>query len=109
MFYLECLINAIYAYICQGPVTGLSINPKSGAILAERIGPLVWPQLCSVTTSLNGVSPETCKIIYSVLLTAQSTKKEVVMWFNDGKNCSQESHPSWSTLTGWYFGPKMVQ
>ena len=107
-FILATLSLQSYAYTCQGKVVGLSIDPKSGAILAERIGTLLWPRLCSVSFQLNDVSPASCKIVYSALLTAQSTNKEVIMWFNDDKNCNQNSHTPWATLTGWYFGPKIV-
>lgn len=35
--------NVIAAsYTCSGKVTGVSIDAKSGDVLVERIGPLVW-------------------------------------------------------------------
>jgi hypothetical protein len=94
-------------YTCTGNVKGVSINPKNGDLLAESIGPLVWPKLCNLETELSGVSPETCKVIYSTLLTAQTANKKVTLWFNDSKDCSIDSHPAWKILTGWYFGPKI--
>jgi len=94
-------------YTCAGNVKGVSINPKNGDLLAESIGPLVWPKLCNLETEMSNVSPETCKIIYSTLLTAQTANKKVTLWFNDGKDCTTSSHPPWETLTGWYFGPKI--
>lgn len=97
--------NTNAAYTCSGEVKGVSIEPTNGHVLVERIGPLVWSRLCSVSDDYNGVKAETCKTIYSTLLTAQTTQKPVTMWFNDGKNCSQ--HPAWNPLTGWYFGPRL--
>lgn len=95
-------------YICTGKVKGLAIAPNSGAVHAEKVGPLTWPVLCSVQTDdYNGISAETCKVIYSTLLTAQMADKNVTLWFRDGKDCTLNSHPAWSTLTGWYFGPKI--
>lgn len=94
-------------YTCGGKVTGVAIDPKNQLVLAESIGPLVWQSLCSVKEQYNGVDAETCKLIFSALLTAQMANKSVTLWFNDGKDCTKASHPSWSTLTGWYFGPKI--
>lgn len=94
-------------YVCTGNVTGVSINPKNGDLLAETVGPLKWPKICNLETELSGINPATCKIIYSTLLTAQTTNKKVTLWFNDNKDCSTASHPPWETLTGWYFGPKL--
>jgi hypothetical protein len=96
------------SYTCAGNVVGVSIDPKTGQLLAEKIGPLEWPRLCRVNADYNGVSAETCKTIYSTLLAAQMSGKQVVLWFNDGLNCSTESHTPWHTLTGWYFGPKLA-
>ncbi|CCN35785.1 conserved hypothetical protein [Vibrio nigripulchritudo SO65] len=100
--------NAIAAnYTCSGKVTGVSIDAKSGDVLVERIGPLIWPRLCKVDNEVHGISADACKTVYSTLLTAQTTNKEVVMWFNDGKSCETTAKP-WQWITGWYFGPKLV-
>ena len=95
------------AYTCSGKVKGVSIEAKTGDVLVESIGPLSWPRLCKVDSEYDGISPEACRIVYSTLLTAQSTGKDVTLWFNDSKDCSAASHPSWQWLTGWYFGPKL--
>jgi hypothetical protein len=97
--------SAFSNYVCSGAVNGVGIDPKSGAILVQSIGVLEWPKLCSVRAEINGTSVEACKVIYSTLLTAQTTQKSVTLWFNDGKDCSKVSHVPWETLTGWYFGP----
>ncbi|MBW8184278.1 hypothetical protein [Shewanella nanhaiensis] len=103
---ISCVVSA--AYICQGKVSGVSLGPKNGQLLAERIGPLSWPVLCSVSVDQNGVDTETCKVIFSTLIAAQMSQKDVTLWFNDGKDCSTDSHTPWGWLTGWYFGPKLV-
>jgi hypothetical protein len=94
-------------YICEGKVSGVSINPRNGTLLVKNIGPLHWVSLCSVEKKYNGIAAETCKHIYSLLLTAQVTGKRATLWFNDGRDCSKTSHKPWHTLTGWYFGPKL--
>jgi len=100
-------INSYANYTCVGNVNGLSIDPKSGDVLVDQIGTLSWPRLCSIKTEQNGVSPDTCKVVYSTLLSAQMADKQVRLWFNDGKDCSLDSHTEWQFLTGWYFGPRI--
>lgn len=92
-------------YTCKGKVTGVAITPQSGVLMVAKVGPLSWPQLCKFNVEYAGVSPETCKAIYSTLLAAQMSQKDVTLWFNDGKDCSTTSHVPWQLLTGWYFGP----
>jgi hypothetical protein len=94
-------------YTCEGKVSGVSINPRNGGLLVEKIGPLIWADLCSVEKKYNGITPETCKHIYSLLVTAQVSGKQATLWFNDGLDCSKASHKPWQRLTGWYFGPKL--
>ncbi|NRF28259.1 hypothetical protein [Vibrio coralliilyticus] len=94
-----------FAYTCAGNVKGVSIEPTTGDVLVEKIGPLTWPRLCSVSNERNGVSTEACKAVYSTLLTAQASNKQVTLWFRDSKSC--EEQVSWQLLTGWYFGPSL--
>ncbi|WP_038891319.1 hypothetical protein [Vibrio campbellii] len=94
-------------YTCIGEVKGLSITPQTGDVLVEKLGPLNWPRLCRVGGDYNGISQETCRIIYSTLLTAQTTNKAVTLWFNDKGDCTDSSHKPWDWLKGWYFGPRL--
>lgn len=105
-----CMSSYTFAnYTCKGKVIGVAIAPKSGALMAEKIGPLSWPQLCKFNVEHAGISPDTCRAIYSTLLAAQMSQKDVTLWFNDGKDCSATSHVPWELLTGWYFGPMINQ
>ncbi|CAH1555890.1 conserved hypothetical protein [Vibrio jasicida] len=94
-------------YTCIGEVKGVSIAPHTGDVLVEKLGPLNWPRLCRVGDDYNGISQETCRIIYSTLLTAQTTNKAVTLWFNDKGDCTDSSHKPWDWLKGWYFGPRL--
>ncbi|KPZ73135.1 hypothetical protein AN944_00283 [Shewanella sp. P1-14-1] len=94
-------------YTCSGLVKGLSVSPQNGLVLAERIGELQWPRLCSISEDVAGIPADNCKLIYSTLLAAQLSNKTVTIWFNDSKDCSATSHPAWEELTGWYFGPRV--
>jgi hypothetical protein len=93
-------------YTCTGPVVGLAIGP-SGIITAESIAGIQWPYICYVKSdgALN-TTGEICKSIYAMLLATQTSGKSVRLWFNDDLSCS--THPAWANLTGWYFGPVML-
>lgn len=107
LFFLGLLFQAqsSISYECVGDVEGLGIDPKNGHVLVNSIGEKQWPRLCSVRSELNGVDPETCKTVYSTLLSAQVSSKRVRMWFNDEGNCGGNYHEPWELLSGWYFGP----
>lgn len=97
--------TALADYTCSGPVSGVQISP-GGVVSATSYAGLSWVYLCSVETSQNGVSPATCKSIYAMLLTAQTSGKSVTLWFNDEpKTCT--SHTPWTWITGWYWGPAL--
>lgn len=90
-------------YTCTGPVMGVEMG-LDGEVNAETIaGTLTWTSLCSVETTENSIAPDACKAIYTTLLAAQLSGQPVTLWFNDNLTCT--THPSWTLLTGWYFGP----
>ena len=97
--------SAHATYTCAGPVSGVQISP-GGVLSASSYAGLSWVHLCSVEAATNGVSADTCKAIYSMLLTAQATGKSVRLWFNDDPNTCA-SHGPWTWLTGWYWGPTL--
>lgn len=101
--------NANAFYICTGKVEGLTLKPANGQVLVERIGELKWPVLCSVEQEQNGIAPDSCQAIFSLLLSAELSGSDVKFWFNDentGGNCS--SHKAWDFLRGWYLGPQIL-
>lgn len=97
--------NAWATYNCVGPVTGVTIGPP-GVVAVEAMPGGTWVYLCQMGANYNGVGREQCKAIYTLLITAKTTGKPVRMWFDDGLNCV--NHPAWTNLTGWYFGPELV-
>lgn len=40
-----------------------------------------------------------------MLLTAQTSGKQIELWFNDSLTCT--THPAWAWLSGWYWGPRL--
>ena len=95
----------VEAYECVGPVTGTQISP-TGVVSASVTAGMSWVYLCSVSSTTNGVAPDTCKTIYATLLTAETQGRQVILWFNDDPNTCA-SHAAWSWLTGWYWGPML--
>lgn len=98
-------VPAFANYSCRGTVNGVTVAPDGTVVLGSSSMGLVWVYLCNINTNANGVSPESCKGMLGVLLSAQTTGRQVEMWFNDNLTCT--THPRWAFLTGWYFDPTM--
>lgn len=86
--------------MCTGKVSGVSINPRTGGLLANTVGSLSSPILCSTSTTLNEISPSNCSKLFAVLLTAQITKKTVTLYFSGAQSCSD--FKPWTLAGGFY-------
>jgi len=85
--------SSTFAYECVGKV-GQLVIPPSGTVTTS-LGNMGWVYLCNVSTSYNGVAPDTCKSIFSQLLAAKLADKNVRMWFSDTSNdCTNAKHPA---------------
>ena len=107
---IVCLLLSTSAYAgfsCTGQVTGVTMTP-SGMVVIEKFKDWNWQYLCRVNTTYNGVDAESCKAILSLLMTAQTSKKDVSFWFNAGDCTSYSSQPNWTALSNWYYGPRLV-
>lgn len=89
-------------YACAGPVNGVTVAP-SGVVSAAAAGGQNWGHFCQLGATVNNVSPEACKGILAVLLTAQASGKTVTVWYDDDLSCS--THASWAWLNTVYWGP----
>jgi disulfide bond formation protein DsbB len=89
-------------YSCSGPVNGVSITP-GGIVAAASAGGQSWGFFCQLGQTTNGVTPEACKAILTILLTAQTTDKRVTIWFRDDLSCS--ANRGWNWLSTVYWGP----
>lgn len=92
-------------YACDGPVNGVTVGP-GGHLSAASAGGQSWGYFCQVNATTNGVSPEACRAMLAVLLTAQSTGKQVRIWFRDDLNCS--AYRGWGWLSTMYWGPALL-
>lgn len=105
-----CLANAA---VCEGRVVGVALDPPTGDVLVDHISltkvnevavsgqAMLWPRLCSVINSLNGIPPEGCKSLYATLLAAQATSRTVTLWIRNTESCT--AYSPWNVLTGFYF------
>jgi hypothetical protein len=106
-FFLCGLSANARAYNCVDYVGHVSTN-RGNEVLMESFAGSSWIMLCSLTSTVNSVTPENCKAVFAQLLAAQLAGKKVRLWFNDndGRTCSTQ--PSWTYATGWYFGPDVL-
>jgi hypothetical protein len=92
-------------YSCDGPVNGVTVGP-GGHVSAASAGGQQWGYFCQLGTTTNGVSPDTCKGILAVLLSAQASGKSIRIWYRDDNNCS--TNRGWNYLSTMYWGPSML-
>jgi hypothetical protein len=103
IFLLLILLNqSVFAadIMSTGKVSGVSINPRSGALFANTVGGLNSPLLCSTSVTWNEIPPSNCSKLFAVLLTAQITKKTVTLYFSGVQSCSD--FRTWTLAGGFY-------
>lgn len=64
------------------PITFLGIEGGTGYVLTSVGGSSGPTKICSVDTTIDSISPETCRSWLSSLMTLRSTGKKVVLYFN---------------------------
>jgi hypothetical protein len=92
-------------YSCDGPVNGVTVGP-SGVLSAASAGGQAWGYFCQVNGTSNNISPEACRGMLAVLLTAQASGKQVRIWFRDDNSCS--TNRGWAWLSTMYWGPAVI-
>ena len=98
--------TGVLAYGCQGPIASVALNPGGLVTVSSPASGLNTFYVCQIGATVNGVGPEQCKAILSMLYVARTTGQQVQWQFNDGLTCGQ--HGDWAYLTGWYFGPTLL-
>jgi len=92
-------------YSCAGPVNGVSLTP-GGIVAAQNAGGQSWGFFCQLGQTTNNFTPEACKGVLAMLLTAQTTGKQVVIWYRDDLNCS--ANRGWNWMSTIYWGPMLA-
>lgn len=96
-----------FSYDCPGKINNVVLSPDG--TLTVSYGNIAWVYLCSVSTTRNGVAPDTCKSIQSLLMAAKLADKNITFWFNDTSgDCTNAVHPAWADLKNWYYGPALL-
>lgn len=80
--------------VCQGTVTETALQPEGTAYVTFGYGSM---RLCEMNSTLTvnrgpnvggnvGITPAVCQALYTSFMTAKSTGKQVIAWF-DLSNC----------------------
>jgi hypothetical protein len=98
--------TAFATYTCQGTISGVSLNQSGTVTISSPASGLGTFYVCQVGSTMNGVGPEQCKAMLAMFYIARSSGQQVQWHFSDSLTCT--SHPSWDWLSGWYFGPTLM-
>lgn len=99
--------GASQAYDCIGKVNNVVINPAG--VVTLSFGNINWVYLCSVSGTYNGVAPEACKAMLSIIMSAKLSDRNIQLWLGDASNnCTNTAHPAWADLKDWYYGPALL-
>jgi hypothetical protein len=91
-------------YFCSGTVQNVEVGPNGViTVLAPSAG-LNPAYPCQIGNTINGVGPDACKAILSILLAAHAAGGTVTFAYDDALTCA--THPAWDWLAGWYYGPE---
>lgn len=89
-------------YTCGGAVRGVAVDVRSGELLAESIGSVQWPRLCSFRSAVNGIPPDDCKRTHAALLAAQLSGRTATFWVDHPTSTCASLLP-WEFVEGFYF------
>jgi hypothetical protein len=92
-------------YFCTGVVAAVDVSPSGLLVVDSPDAGLRSFYICQIGATNNGVGPDACKAILAVVLASRTTGLPVDWGFSDSLTCS--THPSWTYLTGWYYGPNL--
>jgi hypothetical protein len=93
-------------YTCQGTVTGVSLNQAGVVTVSSPSSGLPTFYVCQIGATTNGVGPEQCKAMLGMLYIARVSGQQVQWHFSDSLTCA--THANWDWLSGWYFGPTIM-
>jgi hypothetical protein len=106
-FLLASTMGATSAFandFCSGPVLSVDVSPTGIVTVNAPAAGLNYAYPCQIGATNNGVGPDACKAILSILIAAHATGANVTFAYDDSLTCS--THPAWTYLTGWYYGPE---
>jgi len=96
-------------YSCGGAVNGVTVGP-GGTLSAANAGGQSWGYFCQIGATTNNISSDACKGMLAVLLAAQASGKQVVVWYSDDHDCAwHAANGAWQWLSTVYWGPAMME
>ena len=105
--------TALASYFCTGTIDFVSVSPTGVVTASSQSSGMATFETCQLGATVNGVTPDTCKGILSVLMEAKAMGAQVSWAFNDTIGCNRSSYNggnwywlSQSPLT-WYYGPQL--
>ena len=107
------LASSALAYSCIGTLDFISVSPTGVVTVSSQSSGLATFYPCSLSSTVNGVTPDICKGMLATLLTAKSTGAQVAWAFTDSIGCNRSSYNggNWYWLSdspsAWYYGPQI--
>lgn len=89
-------VPAYANYSCSGTVTYLGLD-GGGTLTVAGPGGLPAVYVCSMTTSGNSWTTDTCKTAYATLLAAKVSGQTADIFFSDNLTCTTQ--PAWNSAT----------
>jgi hypothetical protein len=90
---------------CSGPLDFVAVIPDGRVAVQSNAAQLTTVYLCQIGGSYNGIGPDQCKAMLSILLAAQASGKSVGWFFSDPNSCA--SQQAYQATVGMYFGPML--
>jgi len=107
---LSCALalpSAAFAnYACAGLIDQVSLNQSGVVTVTSMDSGLGTFYVCQIGATTSGIGPEQCKAMYAMLLVARSSQQRIAWTFSDSLTCT--THPTWAWLSGWYYGPTVM-
>lgn len=72
---------------CTGTISAFYISSNGAAFVQPSFSPN-WLQMCSQTTSWNGVDPQTCKSWIAMVMTLRVTQEAAIMRYAGDTPCA---------------------
>lgn len=88
------------AQSCGGRVSGVFVDSGSRVYIHTSYRN-EWTQICNITESWKGISPELCKQWSSLVTTLRVTQEPVVVYYNESTPCSSIPYYTDSPAPGY--------
>ena len=96
--------QSAFAYTaCGGPLDWVAVIPDGRVAVQQSSAQMTTVYVCQIGGTYNGIGPDACKAILSLLLSAYTSGKTVSWFFSDPNTCANQS--AYQPMVGMYWGP----